>query len=146
MPTEHQRGPNLGFESQELLALTAFVAHQSLGMAIGPGDAASNLVETGHELFVRRQGQLALSCSKCHDDSWRKHLGGNVIPQGHPTGYPVYRLEWQTLGSLQRRLRSCMVAMRAQPYDYGAPENIALESYLMWRARGMPIESPAVRP
>jgi sulfur-oxidizing protein SoxA len=29
---------------------------------------------------------------------------------------------------------------------YGAPEQVDLELYLMWRARGMPLETPAVRP
>ena len=41
----------------------------------------------GGELFHRRQGQLNLSCSQCHDDNWGKRLAGAVIPQGHPTGY-----------------------------------------------------------
>jgi sulfur-oxidizing protein SoxA len=36
--------------------------------------------------------------------------------------------------------------MRAEPYDYGAPELVELELSLMWRARGMPLETPAVRP
>jgi sulfur-oxidizing protein SoxA len=102
--------------------------------------------DLGGELFRRRQGQLNLSCSQCHDDNWGKRLAGAVIPQGHPTGYPVYRLEWQSLGSLQRRLRNCMIGVRAEPYEYGAPEAVALELYLMERARGMPIETPAVRP
>jgi len=47
---------------------------------------------------------------------------------------------------LQRRLRSCISGIRAQTYDYGAPELVELELYLMSRARGMPIETPAVRP
>ena len=55
-------------------------------------------------------------------------------------------LEWQGLGSLQRRLRNRMIGVRAEPYEYGAPEAIALELYLMVRARGMPIETPGVRP
>ena len=66
--------------------------------------------------------------------------------KAHPTGYPLYRLEWQSLGSLQRRLRGCITGIRAQAYDYGAPELVELELYLMSRARGMPIETPAVRP
>jgi sulfur-oxidizing protein SoxA len=36
--------------------------------------------------------------------------------------------------------------MRAVAYPYGAPEYVNLELYLMWRARGMPVEIPAVRP
>jgi len=69
-----------------------------------------------------------------------------VIPQAHPTGYPVNRLEWQSLGSLQRRLRNCMTGVCAEPYEYCAPEAVALELYLMERARGMPFETPGVRP
>jgi hypothetical protein len=50
-----------------------------------------------------------------------------VIPQAHPTGYPIYRLEWQGLGSLQRRLRGCMSGVRAEPYPYDAQELVELE-------------------
>ena len=74
------------------------------------------------------------------------YVAGNVVPQAHPTGYPLYRLEWQSLGSLERRLRNCLTGIRAEPYDYGAPELVDLELYLMWRARGMTMETPAVRP
>jgi sulfur-oxidizing protein SoxA len=68
------------------------------------------------------------------------------VTQALPTGYPIYRLEWQSVGSLQRRLRNCITGMRALNYDFGAPELVELELYLMSRARGMPIETPAVRP
>jgi sulfur-oxidizing protein SoxA len=97
-------------------------------------------------LYTERQGQLNLSCAQCHDEHWGKHLGSSLIPQAHPTGYPIYRLEWQSVGSLQRRLRNCMFGMRAQPFDYDALENVELELFLMWRARGMTMETPAVRP
>jgi sulfur-oxidizing protein SoxA len=36
--------------------------------------------------------------------------------------------------------------MRAEAWPYDAPEYLALESYLMERARGMPMDAPAVRP
>jgi len=38
------------------------------------------------------------------------------------------------------------VGIRAEPYEWGAPELVQLELYLMWRARGMIFEAPAVRP
>ncbi|MGP0093962.1 MAG: sulfur oxidation c-type cytochrome SoxA [Xanthobacteraceae bacterium] len=145
---ERQKAPPLAFESKELLALTAYVANQSRGMPIATGadTGLAPIVAIGREIFNRRQGQLALSCAQCHDDNWGRKLAGNVVPQGQATGYPLYRLEWQNLGSLQRRLRNCMIGMRAEPYEYGAPENVALEAFLMWRARGLPLETPAVRP
>ena len=104
------------------------------------------MVEKGRALFEQRQGQINLSCAECHDDNWGKSLAGAPIPQAHPTGYPLYRLEWQSLGSLQRRLRNCIAGLRAEPYAFGSEESIALETYIMWRARGMKLESPAVRP
>ena len=121
---------------------------QSRGMPIEIADdeRIKPFLQAGRELFTQRQGQLNLSCAQCHDDNWGQKLAGAVIPQGHPTGYPLYRLEWQALGSLQRRLRNCLFGMRAVSYPSGAPEYVDLELYLMWRARGMPIETPAVRP
>jgi sulfur-oxidizing protein SoxA len=144
----HQQATPLAYESRELLALTAFVAQQSRGLAIetGADPALAPFVAQGRDLFMQRQGQLNLSCANCHDDNWDKRLAGSAITQAHPTGYPIYRLEWQSLGSLQHRLRGCIAGIRAQPYDYGAPELVELELYLMSRAKGMPMEAPAVRP
>ena len=145
---ERQQAPPLAWESRELLALTAYVARQSRGLPISVAiDARTRPhLEAGRAIWERRQGQIDLACRQCHDDNWGRQLAGNVIPQAHPTGYPLYRLEWQGLGSLQRRLRNCLVGIRAEPYDYGAPELVDLELFVMWRARGMPLESPAVRP
>jgi sulfur-oxidizing protein SoxA len=144
----YQQATPFGYESHDLLALTALVGRQSRGSAIeaGADPQLEPFVAKGHARFMQRQGQLNLSCSNCHDDNWDKHLAGSAITQAQPTGYPLYRLEWQSLGSLQRRLRNCMIGTRAQPYDYGAPELVELELYLMSRAQGMPIETPAVRP
>jgi sulfur-oxidizing protein SoxA len=138
--------PALKYESRELLALTAYVAQHSRGMEIQVGEKARPFIERGKAFFHRRQGQLNLACAQCHDDNWGKKLAGSTIPQAHPTGYPIYRLEWQTLGSLGRRLRNCLTGMRAELYPYGSAELVELELYLMWRARGMKLEAPAVRP
>jgi L-cysteine S-thiosulfotransferase len=146
--TERQQAPALAYESRELLALTVFVARQSRGVPIDIAvDARMQpFLDAGRAAFYRRQGQLNLACNQCHDDNWGKRLAGNPIPQAHPTGYPVYRLEWQSLGSLQRRLRGCLTGIRAEPSEYGALELVELELFLMWRARRMAIETPGVRP
>ena len=143
-----QQAPPSAPTSQELLSLAAYVGYQSRGVPVSVGDdeRVQPFLQNGRVLFHQPLGQLDLSCAGCHDENWGKRLGGSVIPQGHPTGYPIYRLEWQGLGSLQRRLRNCMTGVRAEPYAYGAPELVALEFYLMSRATGLPIETPAVRP
>lgn len=146
--SRHQGAPALPYESRELLALTAFVAHQSRGEPIAIAENATSrpYLAAGRALFERRMGLLNLACTQCHDQHWVQSLGGNPITQAQPTGYPLYRLEWQSLGSLQRRLRGCMASLRAEPYPYGAPELVELELFLMWRAQGLRLETPAVRP
>jgi sulfur-oxidizing protein SoxA len=145
---EQQKATRLPFESKDLLALSAYVGLQSRGMKIDIAidERAKPFTEAGRDMFNQRQGQLNLSCAQCHDDNWGQKLAGALVPQGHPNGYPLYRLEWQTLGSIQRRLRNCLIGMRAEPYAVDAPEYVDLELYLMWRARGMKVETPAVRP
>ena len=145
---ERQKAPALAYESRDLLALTALIGRQSRGLPIEikVDEKTKGPLEAGREMFYRRQGQLNLSCAQCHDDRSGIKLAGNTIPQAHPTGYPIYRLEWQGMGSLQRRLRNCFIGVRAEPYAYGSKEFAELELYLMWRARGMKLETPAVRP
>jgi sulfur-oxidizing protein SoxA len=146
--SRHQQATPFAEESRELNALAALVGRQSRGMPIAAGidPRLAPFVASGKALFERRQGQLNLACASCHDDNWDRRLAGSAITQAHPTGYPIYRLEWQGMGSLKRRLRSCMIGTRAQPYQADDPEMVELELYLMSRARGLPIETPAVRP
>jgi sulfur-oxidizing protein SoxA len=144
----HVKAPPLAPESDGLLALEAYVALQSRGLPIAPDRHAAlqPFVARGEQLYRQRIGQLDFSCAQCHDDNAGRRLAGALIPQAHPTGYPIYRLEWQGLGSLQRRLRNCMSGVRAEPHAYGSDEYTMIELYLKQRAAGMAVESPAVRP
>src|SRR5690606_13288614 len=98
----HQGAEPLAYESDALLALTALVARQSLGLPVSveTGGAAAPYHRAGEALYHRRQGQLNLSCANCHDDNAGRTLRGDTISHGLGNGYPVYRLEWQSLGSL----------------------------------------------
>jgi L-cysteine S-thiosulfotransferase len=136
----------LPLESQPMLALQSFVAHQSRGLPITPDPRLAEARAEGERLFRARRGQLNLSCAQCHESQAGGRLAGASIPEGHPNGYPLYRLEWQALGSLQRRLRGCFAGVRAEPFLPGSPAALALEAYLFGRAAGLPIETPAVRP
>ncbi|MEQ8818596.1 MAG: sulfur oxidation c-type cytochrome SoxA [Thalassobaculum sp.] len=145
--TRHQEAEAFAYESDELLGLTAFVARQSLGMPVRveTGGAAAPHYDAGRAFFHRRQGQLNLSCAHCHVDNAGRPLRGDTISHGLANGYPAYRLEWQALGSLHRRLRSCSFGVRAVQHGYGSPQYLALELYLAARAEGVPVETPAIR-
>jgi len=146
--TRHQLVLPLPPESVELLGLEAYVAHQSRGMPIAPSRTKELEAprERGRQQYLQRIGQLNLSCSQCHDQMPGKSLAGSTIPQGHVNGYPTYRLEWQGMGSLQRRLRNCLSGVRAEPPPFNSPEMVELELYVAKRSAGMTIETPAVRP
>jgi sulfur-oxidizing protein SoxA len=143
-----QQAPPLAAEGEDLLGLESFVALQSRGVPLAPPQDAGTRASaaSGRSLYFQRIGQLNLSCAQCHDRNWGGKLAGATIPQGHANAYPVYRLEWQALGSLQRRLRNCMSGVRAQVPAFDAEELVDLEAYLAERARGMPLETPGVRP
>ena len=144
----HQGQPALAAEHPELLALEGMVGMQSRGMPIQPPRDAQLQphLARGEAIYRQRIGQLELSCAQCHDERAGGKLGSALIPQGHPTGYPIYRLEWQGMGSLGRRLRGCMTGVRAEPFAIHGADMADLELYLASRAMGMKLETPAVRP
>lgn len=144
----HQRAAPLGAESGTRLALETWVAFQSRGLPIAP-PADPRLAPSffaGERLWQRPMGQLDLACTQCHDARAGQRLAGSRIPEAHPTGYPIYRLEWQGQGSLARRIRGCMTGVRAEPFADGAIETVELELFLKQRAAGLLMETPAVRP
>lgn len=146
--TKHQEAKPFAYESDELLGLTALVARQSHGMPmnVSINDAAQPFFERGKAFFNRRQGQLNLACKHCHVDNAGQRLRGDTISHGVVTGYPAYRLEWQAMGSLHRRLRSCSYGVRAVRFPPGSQEYLELELYLAKRSQGVKIDTPAIRP
>lgn len=146
--TERQHEQAYPGDSEPILSLTAYIGLQSRGqpMNVTATGAAQPFLEAGEKFFNLRQGQLNLSCAQCHDALAGQSLAGSRIPQGHPNGYPLYRLEWQTIGSLTRRIRNCLTGIRATPLAPDDPTLINLQLYLAARARGLSVETPAVRP
>lgn len=143
---QHLQQPAEGTDGPAVLALQALVAQRSQGLPVRFDAALDGWAARGQSLWQQRFGQLNLSCAQCHDERAGQRLGGAAIPQAHPTGYPIYRLEWQGMGSLQRRLRGCLTGVRAEAFAPGADEWLALEAWLMKRAAGMAWEGVALRP
>ena len=145
--TERMKAKPYKWESNEMLGMTAYVRMQSRGMAMnvkidGP---AAPFFEKGKAFYYQRRGQLDVACKHCHVDNLGKMVRANLLGQGQSTGFPLYRLKWQKLGSLHRRFRGCNKNIRAKPYGYGSDEYTNLELYVAWRGRGLPVETPAVR-
>lgn len=102
----------------------------------------------GKELWNTRMGRINLACAHCHDIANGRvgaHMKAEVISQALPTGFPIYRMSWQSLGSLERRLRACYSGVQAPLPPIGSPELRDLELFLKVRANGMMIDGPSIR-
>ena len=145
--TERMAARAWPWESESLLAMTAFVKNQSKDIPVSPiiDGPAAEFFEAGKAFYLQRRGQLDMACIHCHEMNHGNMLRAQRLSQGMANGFPLYRLKWQSLGSLQRRIRRCNEQVRAKPYALGADEYVNLELYLAWRARGLPVETPAVR-
>lgn len=135
------------YESEELLAMTTFVRHQAAGVPVeveitGPMEP---WFERGKDYYYTRRGQLDMACANCHEDYNGKYIRADHLSQGQSNGFPTYRLKWQGVGSLHRRLRGCNEQVRADRQDYGSDDYVAVELYLAWRGSNLPVETPAVR-
>lgn len=135
------------FESKDLVALTAYVKLQSRGMpvAVDAGGPAHAFWLAGKKIYETRRGQLDMSCAECHVQYVDHKLRSDTLSQGQTNGFPLYRLDWQDLGSVQRRFKGCMENIRAKPFAYGSQEMVDLELYVAARGNGLPVETPAVR-
>jgi sulfur-oxidizing protein SoxA len=141
-------------EHEEVLALSALLHEAAKGLAWQVKPSAMKVdeqaawqahLEQGARLYAERIGRMNLACVHCHDQNIGRQLRADVISPGHPTGFPVYRMSWQSLGTLERRLRACFSGVQAQMPAPGDPVLRDLELYLKVRASDLPLEGPSIR-
>jgi L-cysteine S-thiosulfotransferase len=134
-------------ESEPLLSLATYIAFSSreLKHELAPNTTQTAAFQRGRAMFHAVQGKLDFSCAACHDKLAGKRVRTQAISQGHGVGFPAYRTDWQTVGSLNRRLRACFYGMEARVPAANDAILSELELYLAWRSEGLALESPAVR-
>ncbi len=138
-------------EDDDVLALSALLHNAAKGLPINvkaPPEHAAQWqarLENGTQLFARRMGRMNLACVHCHDQNVGKQMRADVISPGNPTGFPIYRMSWQKIGSVDRRLRACYSGVQAMIPPAGDPALRDLELYLKVRASGMALDGPSIR-
>lgn len=145
--------PNLGLESQEVIAIATFLSDSAKGLKIlvkpplNPPEQAAwqEALNHGANLYVLRQGRVNLSCTQCHDLNIGKNLRSDIISPAYVTGFPIYRQSWQTMGTMDRRLRACYSGVQAKVPASSHPDLRALELFLKKRSEGMAWEGPSMR-
>lgn len=138
-------------EDDDVLALSAVLHSAAKGQPINlkpaPEQAAQWQARLNHgtQLFATRMGRINLACVQCHVQNVGKQMRTDVISPGHPTGFPIYRMSWQRLGTMDRRLRACYSGVQAVIPPAGDADLRDLELFLKVRANGMPLDGPAIR-
>jgi len=145
--TERMGAEALGWNSADMINMTALISLQSRGMPVnvaidGP---AAPYWEQGREMYYTRYGQLELACANCHEDNFGNYIRADHLSQGQTNGFPAYRLKTTSLNSIHNRFRGCIRDTRGETFAIGSPEFTALELYVASRGNGLSVEGPSVR-
>ena len=137
----------LGYTSAKMARMEALISVQSRGMPVNvaiDGPAAA-MWEQGKEMFYSRTGQLELSCANCHEENYGNNIRSDHLSQGQINGFPVYRLKNAKLTTPHGRFKGCVRDTRAETYNPGSDEFVALELYVASRGNGLSVEGVSVR-
>jgi L-cysteine S-thiosulfotransferase len=142
---------SLANDHDDVLALSAALHQAAQGerirVAASSGQDAlwQARLQSGQQLYQTRMGRINLACMHCHDQKVGAQMRADVISQGHTTGFPIYRMTWQTLGSVERRLRACYSGVQAPLPAPGSADLRDLELFMKVRANGMVLDGPSIR-
>jgi L-cysteine S-thiosulfotransferase len=138
-------------DDDDVLALSAALHQAAQGERISVAASKSQdaawqaRLQSGQQLYQTRMGRINLACVHCHDQKVGAQMRADVISQGHTTGFPIYRMSWQTLGSTERRLRACYSGVQAPLPPPGSADLRDLELFMKVRANGMVLDGPSIR-
>jgi sulfur-oxidizing protein SoxA len=140
------------YVKDEMASLTAYMAFTSRGKLFDieiPNDPrALAAYRNGEEYFYTRRGQLNFSCASCHVQNPGNHIRTEVLAPalGIIAGMPIYRSEWNGMGTMSRRLVTCNSQVRGVPLNPQDEDYRDVEYYLTFMANGLPVSGPAARP
>jgi sulfur-oxidizing protein SoxA len=140
------------YVKDEMASLTAYMAFTSRGKPFDikiPNDPrALEAYQKGAEYFYARRGQLNFSCASCHVQNPGNHIRTEVLAPalGIVAAMPIYRSEWNGMGTMSRRLVTCNSQVRGVPLEPQDELYRDVEYYLTYMSDGLPVSGPGARP
>ena len=140
------------YVKDEMASLTAYMAFTSRGKPFDikiPNDPrALAAYQKGEEYFYGRRGQLNFSCASCHVQNPGNHIRTEVLAPalGIVAAMPIYRSEWNGMGTMSRRLVTCNSQVRGVPLKPQDEDYRDVEYFLSYMSNGLPISGPGARP
>ncbi len=101
----------------------------------------------GKEYYYTQRGYLKLSCAECHVQGAGLRVRNEKLSPlvGQMTHFPVYRLKWDNLGTLERRMSGCIVDQGQVPPKDESKQMRELLFFMANMSHGMAIDGPDVR-
>lgn len=140
------------YQTGKMASLTAYMAETSrdkpFDIKIPDDPRARAAFAEGERYFYTRRGQLNFSCASCHVQGAGERLRGDILAPalGILAAFPIYRSDWGSMGTIDRRFTSCSAQMRSEPLAPQDPAYRSLEYFLSYMSNGIPITGPGTRP
>ncbi len=142
----------LKYQTGEIASIEAYMASTSRGkpfdIKIPDDPRALAAYEDGKKFFYSRRGQLNFSCASCHVQAAGQRLRGDILAPalGILASFPIYRSDWGSMGTVDRRFISCNLQTRATPFPAQDKAYRDLEYFLSYMSNGVAIAGPGTRP
>ena len=110
-------------------------------------EAAKKAYEAGKEFYYTQRGYLKMSCATCHIQGAGQRVRNEKLSPltGQITQFPVFRLKWDSLGTLERRLSGCVVDQGQVPPKDESTQMKELVYFLAYMSNGMSVDGPDIR-
>jgi len=109
--------------------------------------AAAQAYRRGKIEFYSQRGYLDLSCATCHVLGAGKRTKADYHSPllGMVAGFPVYRLKWGHVGTLEKRLVGCNKNQGEVPHKPNSQWMGDLEYFMTYMSNGIKVNAPSVR-
>ena len=112
-----------------------------------PSKEAQEAYERGKRYYYSQRGYLKLSCANCHVQGSGNRVRREYLSPllGATTHFPVYRLKWQGLGTLERRIKGCEKNQGENPHKPGSKWMSEMIYFMSYMSNGLPVDGPDIR-
>jgi sulfur-oxidizing protein SoxA len=140
----------LKYGKGDIAKVIAYIAYESRGKKIDikiPSANAAKAYQTGKELFYKQRGYFYLNCAECHVQGSGQRIRREGLSPilGAVSHFPVYRLKWGGLGTLQRRLAGCVKDTGSEKPALQSKALKQLEYFVTYMSNGLELNGPDTR-
>ena len=140
----------LKWETGAIAEISGYMAFTSRGNPLNievPNADALAAYEAGKKFYYAKKGYLNNSCATCHvQGAGMRARSETMHPAlGESTNFPTFRLKWDHLGTLHKRIRGCHRDQGARSFKAQSPQYRNLEYFITYMANGLQVNGPSVR-